>query len=352
MASRYWVGGTGTWDGTNTTNWSATSGGAGGASVPTTTDDVFFDSNSGSGTTTNAATMNTSIKSINFTGWSGTFAGSAFRFSCTGGNIVLGSTATLTTLRIQLSPGTGVSATISGSQTIGEFYLNPATATSTAGLGSNISCEFCNVFGAGTANLSNYNITCSRSFTINDGYTGTYNLGTGTITTGFGSSTNVAMTFNSASDTATTNSSSVNLVGSSTATNNIYLNGKTVSSISVTSGGALYIRATAGTTGSLTYTNNNASTSNIYLYANITITGLLTIGKTGAGAGTISVLSDVTGTQRTISAGSISLNAITWKDIIASGTASPFYGNRFINNGNNTNILFQSPYALFFGGNF
>jgi len=351
MANRYWVGGTGTWDGTNTANWSATSGGATGASVPTTADDVFFDSNSGSGTTTNASTMG-SIKSINFTGWTGTFAGAAYRFSCTGGNIVLGSTATLTALRTQLAPGAGVSSTISGSQTINEFVLNPATATSTAGLGANISCTTFNMYGAGTANLSNYNVTCSGDFTINDGYTGTYNLGSGTITVGSGAGTGAALTLNSASDTATTNSSSINLVGGTTGINSIYLNGKTVSSISVTAGGGLYIRATAGTTGSLTYTNNSASASSFTLYANITVTGLLTIGKTGAGAGTINVASDTAGTQRTISAGSISLNAITWKDIIASGTASPFYGTRFINNGNNTNILFQSPYALFFGGNF
>ncbi len=42
MADRYWVGGTGTWDTTSTTNWSATSGGASGASVPTTADNVIF----------------------------------------------------------------------------------------------------------------------------------------------------------------------------------------------------------------------------------------------------------------------------------------------------------------------
>ena len=43
MADRYWVGGTGTWNTTSTTNWSATSGGASGASVPTVSDSVFFD---------------------------------------------------------------------------------------------------------------------------------------------------------------------------------------------------------------------------------------------------------------------------------------------------------------------
>lgn len=46
MADRYWVGGSGTWDSTNTTNWSNTSGGAGGFSVPTSADDVYFDAGS------------------------------------------------------------------------------------------------------------------------------------------------------------------------------------------------------------------------------------------------------------------------------------------------------------------
>jgi hypothetical protein len=47
MANRYWVGGSGNWDTSSTSNWSTTSGGAGGASAPTSADDVFLDSNSG-----------------------------------------------------------------------------------------------------------------------------------------------------------------------------------------------------------------------------------------------------------------------------------------------------------------
>lgn len=43
MANRYWVGGSNTWDLTNTAVWSASSGGSGGASVPTSSDNVFFD---------------------------------------------------------------------------------------------------------------------------------------------------------------------------------------------------------------------------------------------------------------------------------------------------------------------
>lgn len=46
MATRYWVGGSGTWN-TSTTNWSTSSGGSGGASTPGASDTVIFDANSG-----------------------------------------------------------------------------------------------------------------------------------------------------------------------------------------------------------------------------------------------------------------------------------------------------------------
>lgn len=49
-ASRFWVGGTGVWS--NTSHWSATTGGAGGASVPGLTNPVVFDASSGLGTLT------------------------------------------------------------------------------------------------------------------------------------------------------------------------------------------------------------------------------------------------------------------------------------------------------------
>src|ERR1700688_4568565 len=51
-ATRFWVGGTGTWDSSTTTNWSASTGGAGGASVPGSSDTVTFDGASGGGVVT------------------------------------------------------------------------------------------------------------------------------------------------------------------------------------------------------------------------------------------------------------------------------------------------------------
>jgi len=90
MASRFWVGGTGNWDASDTTHWSATSGGAGGASVPGTSDTVTFDGSSGGGTVTITATQSvTSITggaftgTLNTNGQSITISG-AFNFSGSG----------------------------------------------------------------------------------------------------------------------------------------------------------------------------------------------------------------------------------------------------------------------------
>lgn len=69
MAARFWVGGTGTWDLSDTTHWSATSGGAGGQSVPTSADTVTFDGGSGGGTvTTNADVVGNAVSMGAFAG--------------------------------------------------------------------------------------------------------------------------------------------------------------------------------------------------------------------------------------------------------------------------------------------
>jgi hypothetical protein len=71
MASRFWVGGTGTWDNADTTHWAATSGGAGGASVPVAGDSVTFDGSSGGGTVTvNHATL--SVTTFTMSAFTGT----------------------------------------------------------------------------------------------------------------------------------------------------------------------------------------------------------------------------------------------------------------------------------------
>ena len=57
MATYYWRGGSGTWDASNTTNWSTSSGGAGGFGPPTREDAVIFDTNSAPGNYTVQVTI-------------------------------------------------------------------------------------------------------------------------------------------------------------------------------------------------------------------------------------------------------------------------------------------------------
>jgi len=82
MANRYWVGGNGTWNTSNTAVWSASSGGASGASVPTATDSVFFDQ----ATTYTVNMTGGSIVCLDFTVSAGTVT-----FASTGGVTFSGS---------------------------------------------------------------------------------------------------------------------------------------------------------------------------------------------------------------------------------------------------------------------
>lgn len=68
MANRYWVGGAGTWNSTNTANWSDTSGGAGGFSAPTSADDVYFDAASNAGNYTVTTTNQMFCRNFNVAG--------------------------------------------------------------------------------------------------------------------------------------------------------------------------------------------------------------------------------------------------------------------------------------------
>lgn len=87
MAARFWVGGTGTWDASDTTHWASSSGGAGGQSVPGSGDTVTLDASSGGGTVTLGT--NISVTSITMGAFTGTFNSSTFTvtlqtFSCSG----------------------------------------------------------------------------------------------------------------------------------------------------------------------------------------------------------------------------------------------------------------------------
>jgi hypothetical protein len=166
MASRFWVGGTGTWDASTTTNWSATSGGAGGQSVPGASDTVTFDASSGGGVVTVGTGYNPSVTSITMGAFTGTLDFSAFNnsptmqtFDCSGTGVrtlTMGSgTWTLT----------GNNATIWNTGTATNLTMNSGTSTVVANYsGSTGTRTFSN--GTGATTFYNISITAGSDIVI------------------------------------------------------------------------------------------------------------------------------------------------------------------------------------------
>lgn len=143
MANRYWVGGTGTWDASSTTNWSATSGGASGASAPTINDSAFFDSLSGTGTCTTASgavctalTMNSSTLGLTL-----------------GADLTMANAFTLTLGAVNLvSYNLTCGYTVASNTNVRSIAFGTGRITLTAGNGLNV---------WGTGNATNFSYTGS-----------------------------------------------------------------------------------------------------------------------------------------------------------------------------------------------
>jgi hypothetical protein len=205
MANRYWVGVAGTWDATNTTNWSATNGGAGGASVPTSADDVLFNANSGLGPITLGTGYNPVVSTMTWTGYSGTVAFGSQNISVAGTGTVFvaatGVTVTGTPV-INLTNSTASSRVINA--------LSPTAANSisfniTAGTGAV-------AFGA-NASVKNLDFTgFSGSLTCGVIHTmyGNLTFSSG-MTVGAGGATTDGFIFGATSGTQTITSNGVTL---------------------------------------------------------------------------------------------------------------------------------------------
>jgi len=132
MALRYWVGGTGTWDNTSTTNWSTTSGGAGGASAPTTADDAIFDANSNTGTDDFTVTIGTGAACLTMV-TTGIDPTNAMTVAGTGTLIVAGAAFTLTNKVSWAHTGTlSFASTTTGTKNITTAGVSLACAVSIA----------------------------------------------------------------------------------------------------------------------------------------------------------------------------------------------------------------------------
>jgi len=287
MANRYWVGGTGTWSNTNTTNWSATSGGAGGASVPTATDTPFFDTNSGSGTVTRTSSFTVGEIEINNSGIT----------------LSLGAALTLNAAADSISVTNGTFTTNNYTVTAGNIVTGAGGTSRTINLGSS------------TVTLSN--TAAAIGFTDSNGLT--FNAGTSQI-----NCTATSSAFNGGGNTfynvALTNVSKTAWTVAGTNTfNNFAVTGRTAAGISL-----------------------------INFSANQVINGTLTL-STGTNATMRTfVRSDVIGTTRTLTCAAVaSPTDIDFRDIEIAGAAAPVSGTRLGDCKGNSGITFPAAKTVY-----
>lgn len=191
MAARFWILGTGDWDGVDTTHWSTSSGGTGGASAPGVSDDVTFDGSSGGGTVTVTATV--SVISISGGNHTGTLNTNGQTITCSNFLSYTGTGARTLTLGASAINLTGTAGLVLGTST--NMVLNANTSTVTfsgvsasgtfnasltwnnivytgAGTSAVATCVCANFTKTGTANKTDIlnltgNVTCSGTFTCN-----------------------------------------------------------------------------------------------------------------------------------------------------------------------------------------
>ena len=135
MANRYWVGGDGTWNSTDTTHWSAASGSTGGASVPGTADVAIFDAASSTAIVTLGETV--TCNNVNAIAFAGTLAFGTYQINVTGTSTCFTSSTALTVTGTPVINLT--SNTASGTRVISTGLVTEANAVSfnvTAGTAS------------------------------------------------------------------------------------------------------------------------------------------------------------------------------------------------------------------------
>lgn len=358
MADRYWVGGTGTWSDTSTTNWSATSGGASGASAPTSADNVFFDANSNVGTGTFTVTTSGTPACNNFlaSGLDGTmtltvsaalsiygdFTAQATNFAVTSGNVA-----------IQFV-GSGAQTITSNGVTLTTISIGSPTAFPTIELADALNLGARSiVVTAGTLDTKGYNATCSNIQTGSaSAYTKAIKLNNSTVT--LAGSLLFTYPNNFTFDAGT---SSIVFTGAASGLLLYYNSDYTFYNVSFTNSAMTQSIFESRT---LTFNNlslPNATTTSYYLFLNadITVNGTLTV---PSGSSYINRIGFYSSKGSIINAAAISgtLTDVDFRGITVIGPTAPWTGTRLGDGGGNSGITgFEAPKTVYWslaaGGN-
>ena len=291
MANRFWVGGTGTWNTTNTANWSATSNGAGGASAPVAGDAVVLDANSGTGTITLGANVPCFLLTMG--NYAGTLDFNNFAINIGGNNATVFSG--------------GPNYTLAGTPNL-NFTYSGSVGTRTMSSGASASLN----------STLNYNVTAGTDIIIASsfrsinftGFSGTFN---NTARVVFGDMTfSATMTVAAGANTTTFSRAS--------GTQTITTNGKTLDfPLAFNGANTVFVfqdALTQGSTRNFTLTNGTVQLKN---GVTSTVGNFIT-----SGTARKFLQSTVAGSQATLSeaAGTVNASYLTIQDINATGGAT------------------------------
>jgi len=355
MANRYWVGGTASWDATVGTKWALTSGGAGGQAVPTAADDVFMDATSGAVTVT--TTTGIACRSLDFTGFTGTFSHAAATTLNIGdatagaGNVMLkmvaGMTytrgsATTSSLVLKSSSVTAQTITLAGKslgpvsfQSGGNFSLSDAFSSNSID------------FQSGTLTTNNNSVTVTSTsitacVTIQTASTKVINLGSSTLTIS-------GSWIDNATNTTLNAGTSTIVMAPGLINTDFAGNGRTYYNVTYSPVFSNQLQvAGANTFNNLTFTGGSSLVHGGAFAANQTVNGTLTFTGNSLIA-RLMINTDGKGTQRTLTAAAVSLTNVNLDDIVGAGTAS--WTGTSVGGFNTSGITLATPVTRYWVGN-
>lgn len=340
MPDRYWVGGTANWDATAGTKWAATSGGAGGASVPTSNDNVFFDAASGAVTVTKTGTE--FCASCNFTGFTGTFAGSGTLNLF--GSLTAVAAMTWTFSGSTVFQGSGAVTFTSAGKTLGPITINRGTGSDSVTLQDALTSSGAITLTLGTFTTNNFNVTATQLSSSNSN-TRTINLGSSAVTLSsgatpinFAASTN--LTFNAGTSNIVLSGAGGTLSGGGRTFHNVSFTPTTSTAHAVNGANTYNNLSFAGRT--------TAGITSIIFDASSTINGTLTLSAGTNATMRTFVQSNTIGTTRTLTCAAVaSLTDIDFRDIAIAGAAAPVSGTRLGDCKGNSGITFDAPKTVY-----
>ncbi len=353
MATRYWVGGSGTWTSTNTLNWSASSGGASGASAPTTADDVIFNNLSNTGTSIFTVTVSTGAACRDLSFGSGATALDAVMTLTGISSMSIAGSLTLVSTNLTFS----YTGTISFTATTAGKTITTAGKTLAAivfnGTGGEWTLQDAfNGTGSltvtrGSFNSNGMSVTCS-AISSNNVNTRAITLGTSTVSLfGVGTLFNIqsltGLTFSAASSTINLTSTSTTArtftLGSTTGLvfGTIGINGSTSTSTT----NFIYGSMTVNT---LSSNKTVAHTIAFRFSATFNVTNFNISGRAG---NLVTLSSSFSPSQFTLSksSGIVSSDYLSIQDSNATGGATWYAGANSTNVSNNTGWIFTAPPA-------